>query len=74
MDEIGALKQAIQLIVDNKELIGPALLSLFSSFLGVCAIIQKITPNETTNKYLGYGFKLLNIFTIHATPTKVIKK
>lgn len=68
------MQEIIQLIIDNQSLLGPAILGLMSSIVTIATFISKATPNETDNKWVGYFSKIVQIFAVHATPTKIIKK
>lgn len=66
--------EIINLIIENQSLLAPAIMGLFSSIVTVATVVSKLTPNETDNRWVGYLTKIIQIFAVHATPTKVIKK
>ena len=66
--------EIVNLILENQELLIPAIMGLLSSIVTVATCISKFIPNETYSKWVGRFAKVVQVLAIHATPTKVIKK
>lgn len=66
--------EVLTLILENQDLIFPAIMGLLSSVVATATVISKLFPNETANKWIGYASKVIQFFAVHAKPTEVIKK